>query len=183
MEVFWILIALAWIVVPILARQKKQQAKEQAAREQAARQRAAQAAQAVAQQRSQQPVRTTPIAPTIRTEMQTSFEGATSTEGKASSEGAPAHIIGTTLQTKTSTLTQIRVDPEHVVRASSESAHTHMETSMSGVEPECAPDSKPSAAASKTPALAGGFVWDVSQAMSGLVMAEILSPCKALRSE
>ena len=183
MEVFWILIALAWIVVPIVARQKKQPAKEQAAREQAARQRAAQAA---AQQRVQpQPVRTAPIAHTVRPTMQSSFEGTVSTEGTASSqEGTPAHTIGTTLQTKTTTLKQIRVDPEHVVKATSESGHTHEETSMTGVEPPCPPDQKPAAAASaQANAPVGAFVWDVSQAMSGLVMAEILGPCKALRSE
>ena len=182
MEVFWILIALAWIVIPIVARQKKQQAKEQAAREQAARQRAAQAA---SQQRVQQPMRTTPMAPTVRTTMQSSFEGAVSTEGTASSqEGTPAHTIGTTLSSKTTTLTQIRVDPEHVVKATSESGHTHEETSMTGVEPPCPPDQKPAAAASaQANAPVGAFVWDVSQAMSGLVMAEILGPCKALRSE
>ena len=181
MEVFWILIALAWIVVPILARQKKQQAKEQAAREQAARQRAAQAA---TQQRVQQPMRTVPMAPTVRTTMQSSLESTVSTEGMASAqEGTPAHTIGTTLSTKTTTLKQIRVDPEHVVRATSESGHTHEETSMTGVEPPCPPDKMPVAPASQTPALAGGFVWDASQAMSGLVMAEILGPCKALRSE
>lgn len=180
MEVFWILIALAWIVVPILARQKKKQAAEQAAREQAARQHAAKAA---TQQRVEQPLRTAPIMPSVRTQMQTSFEGVASTEGTASSqEGSPSHKIGTTLQAKTTTLTQIRVDPEHVVRASSESEHAHEETSMTGIEPACPPDQKPSAE-SKAPAFTGGFVWDASQAMSGLVMAEILSPCKALRSE
>ena len=181
MQAFWIIIIIAWVIIPIIAKKKQQQAKEQAAREQAARQRAAQAA---SQQRVQQPVRTTPIAPTVRTNMQASFEGTASSEGSGSSEeGTPAHRIETTLQTKGSTLTQIRVDPEHIVKASSESGHAHEETSMTGIEKECAPDVKPAVAAGSNAGPESAFVWDVSQARSGLILAEVLGPCLALRNE
>jgi type II secretory pathway pseudopilin PulG len=181
MQAFWIIIIIAWVIIPIIAKKKQQQAKEQAAREQAARQRAAQAA---TQQRVQQPVRTAPIAPTVRTNVQATFEGAASGEGVGSSEeGAPARQIESTLKSKTSTLTQIRVYPEHVVRATSESGHTHEESSMTGVEKECAPDVKKTVAATVTAVPESAFVWDVSQARSGLILAEVLGPCLALRNE
>ena len=180
MEPIWIIIIIAWVIIPIIAKKKQQQAKEQAAREQAARQRAAQAA---TQQRVQQPVRTAPIAPTVRTSVQSSFEGAASSEGYGSKdEGAPAHQIGSTLHGKTTTLKQIRVDPEHVVRATSESGHTHEETSMTGIEKDCPPDATPAVTAGAG-APESAFVWDVSQARSGLVLAEVLGPCLALRNE
>ncbi len=181
MQAFWVIIIIAWIVIPILAKKKQQQAKEQAAREQAARQRAAQAA---SQQRVQQPVRTTPITANVRTSIQSSFEGTVSSEGIGSSaEGTPAHRIGTTLQGKTASLQQIRVAPEHVVRATSESGHTHEETSMSGIKPPCAPDAAPVSAAAGEPSAETAFVWDVAQARNGLILAEILGPCLALRNE
>ena len=180
MEPIWIIIIIAWVIIPIIAKRKQQQAKEQAAREQAARQRAAQAA---TQQRVQQPMRTAPIAPTVRASVQSSFEGAASGEGYGSKdEGAPARQIGSTLQNKTTTLKQIRVDPEHVVRATSESGHTHEETSMTGIEKECPPDAKPTAAGTAN-APESAFVWDVSQVRNGLVLAEVLGPCLALRNE
>ncbi|HWP22517.1 MAG TPA: hypothetical protein VN417_07185 [Candidatus Cryosericum sp.] len=181
MQAFWVIIIIAWIVIPILAKKKQQQAKEQAAREQAARQRAAQAA---SQQRAQQPVRTASITPSVRTSMQSSFEGTASSEGYGSNdEGKPARQIETTLTDKTTTLQQIRVDPEHVVRASSESGHVHEEASMTGVEKECAPDAKPTAAAGVSAAPESAFVWDVSQVRNGLILAEVLGPCLALRNE
>lgn len=181
MQAFWVIIIIAWIVVPILVKKKQQQAKEQAAREQAARQRAAQAA---SQQRVQQPVRTAPITTSVRTNMQSSFEGTVSSEGSVSSEeGTPAHQLGTTLQGKTTTLQQIRVDPEHVVRATSESGHAHEETSMSGIKPVCESDAVPVSAASRDSSAGTAFVWDVSQARSGLILAEVLGPCLALRNE
>ena len=180
MEPIWIIIIIAWVIIPIIAKRKQQQAKEQAAREQAARQRAAQAA---TQQRVQQPMRTAPIAPTVRASVQSSFEGVTSGEGYGSKdEGSPMHQIGSTLQGKTTTLKQIRVDPEHVVRATSESGHTHEETSMTGIEKECPPDAKPTAAGTAS-APESAFVWDVSQVRNGLVLAEVLGPCLALRNE
>lgn len=181
MQAFWVIIIIAWIVIPILAKKKQQQAKEQAAREQAARQRTAQAA---SQQRVQQPVRTAPITTSMRTSMQSSFEGNTSSEGFGSKdEGTPARQIESTLQGRTTTLKQIRVDPEHVVRASSETGHVHEETSMTGVEKECAPDATSTVAAAASAAPEGAFVWDVSQARNGLILAEILGPCLALRNE
>lgn len=181
MQAFWVIIIIAWIVVPILVKKKQQQAKEQAAREQAARQRAAQAA---SQQRVQQPIRTAPIAPSVRTNVQSSFEGVSSSEGYGSKEeGEPVRQIETTLQSKTTTLQQIRVDPEHVVRATSESGHTHEETSMSGVEKGCAPDTKQTVAAVANAEPESAFVWDVSQARSGLILAEVLGPCLALRND
>ena len=181
MQAFWIIIILAWVIIPIIVKKKQQQAKEQAAREQAARQRAAQAS---TQQRVQQPVRTAPITHSVRTDMQASFEGTASSEGSASSEeGTPAHRIESTLQTKGSTLQQIRIDPEHVVRASSEGGHVHEETSMTGVEKECAPDAKKAVAASVSTAPESAFVWDVSQTRNGLILAEVLGSCLALRNE
>lgn len=180
MQAFWIIIIIAWVIIPIIAKRKQQQAKEQAAREQAARQRGAQAA---TQQRVQQPIRTAPIAPTVRASVQSSFEGMASSEGYGSKdEGSPTHQIGSTLQGKMTTLRQIRVDPEHIVRATSESGHTHEETSITGIEKDCPPDARQTAAAVANPT-ESAFVWDVSQVRSGLILAEVLGPCLALRNE
>ncbi|HWQ06258.1 MAG TPA: hypothetical protein VN453_03500 [Feifaniaceae bacterium] len=180
MQAFWIFIVIAWIIIPIIAKKKQQQAKEQAARERALKERAA---QPVAQQR-QASVRTAPITTSMRTNMQSSFEGTSSSEGFGSSEeGTPTHQIETTLQSKTSTLREIRVEPEHVVTASNESGHVHQETSMTGNNAACPPDAKPVSTVPSVPATESAFVWDSSQVRNGLILAEILGPCLALRNE
>ncbi|MEN6594099.1 MAG: hypothetical protein ABFC31_03990 [Clostridiaceae bacterium] len=178
MQAFWIFIVIAWIVIPIIAKKKQQQAKEQAARERALKERAA---QPVVQQK-QASVRTAPITTSMRTSMQSSFEGTASGEGFGSKdEGSPARQIESTLQGRSTTLKSIRVDPEHVVRATSEAGHAHEETSMTGIKPECEPDAKPVSIVTAAADADSAFIWDVSQARNGLILAEILGPCLALR--
>jgi|GEM_PF-1934289 len=190
MQPIIIILVILWIVIPILAKNKQKQAKEQAERERAARQRAAQAAaeKQAALSRAPQPIRTTPLAPTVRTSQpsfQPSVEGVGSQEGTAGAvlEGELPHDVKTGLTEKKSSLRELNVSISHVVSASSESGHTHQETSATGIIPPCPPGKTPiDQVQAPAPAAAEtAFVWNPESVRSGLVMAEILGPCLALR--
>ena len=176
------LLVIFWVVIPIIAKNSQKKAKAEAERQRAMRQQAPQP------QRAQQPVRTTPIAPTVRPTQATvlaSSEGAASQEGYDGStfEGELPHEVKPDLATAKSTLTEAKTSITHTVTVSSESGHAHEETSASGVEAECPPDKAP---AKQTAQQAQGrvenaFTWDVQSVRNGLVMAEILGPCLAVR--
>ena len=176
------LLVIFWVVIPIIAKNSQKKAKAEAERQRAMRQ------QALQPQRAQQPVRTTPIAPTVRPTQATvlaSSEGAASQEGYDGStfEGELPHEVKPDLATAKSTLTEAKTSITHTVTVSSESGHAHEETSASGVAADCPPDKAP---AKQTPQQAQGpfenaFTWDVQSVRSGLVMAEILGPCLAVR--
>ena len=176
------LLVIFWVVIPIIAKNSQKKAKAEAERQRAMRQQAPQP------QRAQQPVRTTPIAPTVRPTQATvlaSSEGAASQEGYDGStfEGELPHEVKPDLATAKSTLTEAKTSITHTVTVSSESGHAHEETSASGVVENCPPDKAP-AKPSVTPAQSAGetaFVWNVAAARNGLVMAEILGPCLANR--
>lgn len=176
------LLVIFWVVIPIIAKNSQKKAKAEAERQRAMRQQAPQP------QRAQQPVRTTPIAPTVRPTQATvlaSSEGAASQEGYDGStfEGELPHEVKPDLATAKSTLTEAKTSITHTVTVSSESGHAHEETSASGVAADCPPDKAP---AKQTPQQAQGpfenaFSWDVQSVRNGLVMAEILGPCLAVR--
>ena len=176
------LLVIFWVVIPIIAKNSQKKAKAEAERQRAMRQQAPQP------QRAQQPVRTTPIAPTVRPTQATvlaSSEGAASQEGYDGStfEGELPHEVKPDLATAKSTLTEAKTSITHTVTVSSESGHAHEETSASGVAADCPPDKAP---AKQTPQQAQGpfenaFTWDVQSVRNGLVMAEILGPCLAVR--
>ena len=176
------LLVIFWVVIPIIAKNSQKKAKAEAERQRAMRQQAPQP------QRAQQPVRTTPIAPTVRPTQATvlaSSEGAASQEGYDGStfEGELPHEVKPDLATAKSTLTEVKTSITHTVTVSSESGHAHEETSASGVAADCPPDKAP---AKQTPQQAQGpfenaFTWDVQSVRNGLVMAEILGPCLAVR--
>jgi len=176
------LLVIFWVVIPIIAKNSQKKAKAEAERQRAMRQQAPQP------QRAQQPVRTTPIAPTVRPTQATvlaSSEGAASQEGYDGStfEGELPHEVKPDLATAKSTLTEAKTSITHTVTVSSESGHAHEETSASGVTADCPPDKAP---AKQTPQQAQGpfenaFTWDVQSVRNGLVMAEILGPCLAVR--
>lgn len=196
METLLIILAVVWIVLPILAKKKQQQSKEQAEREQAARQRAAQAAalQQAERERAARQARTAPLAPSVRPP-QPSYqpireglgsEGTGSLEGTAGpgTEGGPSRgNASPSLQEAKSSLTQIEASQQHTISASSDSGHAHEETSMSGFDASCPPDQRAGAQAAQSAlSLAeSAFIWDPENARSGLVLAEILGPCLALR--
>jgi hypothetical protein len=187
MEGIWIIIAIVWIILPIIAKKKKQQAQEQAARERAARQRAAEAAAQKQAEATVKPMRTTPLAPTVRPAALPVFEGAPSVEGTGSSEGTgshegtASHHEGTAKHTIASKLRELNQSPQHVVSASSISGHAHQETSMTGIRPDCPPDVRPAASVVVPVAAESAFVWDQTQALNGIVLSEILGPCLAMR--
>lgn len=192
METALIILAIVWIVIPILAKSKQKQAKEQAERERLARQRAAQldAAQQAERERSVRPMRTQPLTPNVRPSQSAyplSMEGVGSQEGRdgAVVEGEPTHEVATTLKEAKSSLTQLNTSGGHVVAPSSISGHAHEETSMSGVNASCPPGQTPAVQPAQTAAATASgesaFVWDPANARTGLVMAEILGPCLALR--
>jgi hypothetical protein len=188
METVLIILAIVWVVIPILAKSKQKQAAEQAERERLARQRAAQAPLQAERARSvAQPVRTAPLTPNVGTSRPSfapSFEGVGSLEGRdgAVFEGEEAHEVATTLKTAQSSLTQLNVSADHEVTPSSVSGHAHEETSMSGIDSSCPPDQAPTVQVSAALSSAdSAFVWDPANARSGLVLAEILGPCLAMR--
>ena len=191
METLLIILAVVWIVIPVLAKKKQQQSKEQAERELAARQRAAQAAAMLQAERARsaaQQMRTAPLTPSVRPSQpsfQPSVEGAGSAEGTAGLvlEGELPHDVFVDLQEAKSSLTQIQATTQHTITASSESGHTHQETSMSGLNASCPPDQAAQRAASGagSSSAESAFVWDQAGVRNGLVMAEILGPCLALR--
>ena len=191
METLLIILAVVWIVIPVLAKKKQQQSKEQAERELAARQRAAQAAALLQaeRERSARMARTAPLSPSVRPSQpsfQPSFEGLGSVEGTAGLvlEGELAHDVSVNLQEARSSLTQIQASTQHTITASSDSGHAHQETSMSGLDSSCPPDVMTTAQSAYQPVSStaeSAFVWDQAGARTGLVMAEILGPCLALR--
>ena len=191
METILIILAIVWVVIPILAKSKQKQAAEQAERERLARQRAAQAAalqQQAERERTASSLRTAPLTPSVRPSQASIVP---SSEGMGSQEGMPGavlqgeltHSVTTNLKEVTSTLTQLNVSSDHEVKPSSESSHAHEETSMSGVDASCPPEKlSPVQAAAVAPDNApSAFVWNPAGVRNGLVMAEILGPCVALR--
>lgn len=182
MQFVIILLVIFWVVIPIVAKNSQKKMKEEAERQRAARQQAPQP------QRAQQPMRTTPIAPTVRpaqVSVMASREGTASQEGYDGStfEGELPHEVKADLATAKSTLTDAMTSITHTVTVSSESGHAHEETSATGIQANCPPDKVPAKqTAQKTqPAADSAFTWNVEAARSGLVMAEILGPCLAQR--
>jgi hypothetical protein len=190
METILIILAIVWVVVPILAKTKQKQAKEQAERERLERQRAAQAAalQQAQNARATSQTRTAPLTPSVRPS-RSSF--VPSSEGTGSQEGMPGavlqgeltHSVSSNLTEVQSTLTQLNVSSDHEVKPSSESGHAHEETSMSGIDASCPPEklSSVQTAAAAPDAAPSAFVWNQAGVRNGLVMAEILGPCVAMR--
>ena len=182
MQFVIILLVIFWVVIPIVAKNSQKKMKEEAERQRAARQQAPQP------QRAQQPMRTTPIAPTVRpaqVSVMASREGTASQEGYDGStfEGELPHEVKADLATAKSTLTDAMTSITHTVTVSSESGHAHEETSATGIQANCPPDKAPAKqTAQKTqPAADSAFTWNVEAARSGLVMVEILGPCLAQR--
>ena len=176
------LLVIFWVVIPIIAKNSQKKAKAEAERQRAMRQQAPQP------QRAQQPMRTTPLAPTVRP---TQVIGMASSEGSASQEGYDGstfegelpHEARPDLATAKSTLTEAKTSITHTVTVSSESGHAHEETSASGILADCPPDKTPAKQATQQAQgrFDNAFTWDVQSVRSGLVMAEILGPCLALR--
>ena len=185
METILIILAIIWVIVPIAAKKKQQDAKAAAERERVARQNAP---KATAPQPSQ--VRTAPLAPTVRPTMQASFEGTASQEGNfsGSMEGTSRKGASVDLREAKSTLTESMNYMTHTVSFSGESGHAHEENSMTGLDDSCPPEKAPVHQAAQTTQTASAvsgsaFVWNVNAVRNGLVMAEILGPCLALRDE
>ena len=184
METIIIILVIFWVVVPYAIKKKQQQAKQEAERQRAARA-STQKTTTSPQQRVQQPMRTTPLAPTARTPLQASYEGTGSQEGYSGPvlQGEQKHDVKSDLSTAKSTLKEARTTITHTVTVSSESGHAHEETSASGVAEDCPPEkaaAKPSANAAHGVGETA-FVWSAAAVRNGLVMAEILGPCLANR--
>lgn len=185
METIFIILAIFWIVVPLAMKKKQQQEKQEAERQRAAR---ANAQRTVQQPLPQQPIRTAPIAPSVRpapSSVLVSREGYGSQQGNDApiTEGEPKHEVRSDLSTAKTTLSAVKTSITHTVTVSSESGHAHEETSASGIIAECPPDKTPAkqTAAPAAQASESAFVWDAEAVRNGLVMAEILGPCLAMR--
>ena len=189
MPTLFIILAIIWIIVPVLAKKKQQQAKAEAERQRAAQQRAQQPA--AQQSARQQPMRTTPVAPRVAPTRSTavpSVEGGGTRQGNYGPivEGVAPHDLDDNLSQVKSNLTEAKTSITHTITASSNSGHAHQETSMTGIEQECAPEEVRAAQAvlaarAVQVSSESAFVWDVEQARSGLIMGEILGPCLAMR--
>lgn len=181
MEIAIILLVIFWVVIPIAAKNSQKKAKAEEERRRAMRQQAPQP------QRVQQPIRTAPLAPTIRpaqASVLTSSEGASSLEGFDGPvfEGELPHEAKPDLATAQSTLTEAKTSITHTVTISSESGHAHEETSASGTAEDCPPGKVPAKqAASAASSIESAFTWNAVGVRHGLVMAEILGPCLANR--
>lgn len=182
MEWTIILLVIFWVIIPIAAKNSQKKAKAEEERKRLMRQQAPQP------QRAQQPMRTAPIAPSVRpaqSMVYESMEGKGSLQGKDGPvfEGEKRHEAKSNLSAVKTTLTEKSTTITHTVTVSSESGHAHEETSASGVVQDCPPDKAPvkQTAAPIAVAPESAFVWDTEAARSGLVMAEILGPCLALR--
>ena len=181
MELAIILLVIFWVVIPIAAKNSQKKAKAEEERRRAMRQQAPQP------QRVQQPIRTAPLAPTIRpaqASVLTSSEGASSQEGFDGPvfEGELPHEAKPDLATAQSTLTEAKTSITHTVTISSESGHAHEETSASGTAEDCPPGKVPAKqTASAASSIESAFTWNAVGVRHGLVMAEILGPCLANR--
>jgi hypothetical protein len=182
MELAIILLVIFWVVIPIAAKNSQKKAKAEEERRRAMRQQAPQP------QRAQQPVRTAPLAPSIRpmqARVQVSGEGTASQEGFDGPvfQGELPHDVQSDLATAKSMLTEARSSITHTVTVSSESGHAHEETSASGIVENCPPDKAPAKSSAALAQSTGetAFVWNAAAARNGLVMAEILGPCLANR--
>ena len=181
MELAIILLVIFWVVIPIAAKNSQKKAKAEEERRRAMRQQAPQP------QRAQQPVRTAPLAPSIRpmqARVQVSGEGTASQEGFDGPvfQGELPHDVQSDLATAKSMLTEARSSITHTVTVSSESGHAHEETSASGTAEDCPPGKVPAKqAASAASSIESAFTWNAVGVRHGLVMAEILGPCLANR--
>lgn len=179
MEFAIILLVIFWVIIPMVAKNSQKKAKAEEERRRAMRQQAPQP------QRAQQPMRTTPIAPTVRQPLQASSEGAASDEGNfsGSMDGTSRKNASFNTQQVTSTLMEAKSSITHTVSVSSESGHAHEETSASGIQENCPPEKTQAKQAQQTAQdyPESAFYWNVNAARSGLVMAEILGPCLANR--
>jgi hypothetical protein len=149
METILIILAIVWIVIPILAKNKQKQATEQAERERVARQRAAlaaaekQAESSVPRSRSARRRSRRPSAlrrPVSAVRRRDRIGGR---HWGAVLEGELPHDVKAGLRESKSSLRELNVSISHVVTASSESGHTHQETSATGIQPPCPPGKTP----------------------------------------
>jgi hypothetical protein len=179
MEFVLILLAIFWVVIPIVAKNSQKKAKEEEERKRAMQQQAPQL------QRAQQPVRTGPLTPSMRAPMQASYEGTSSVEGNfsGSMDGTSRKTVTFDALEAKSTLTEADTSITHSVTVSSESGHAHEETSAKGIQEDCPPEKKSAKPAAPVATGTGekAFIWDVEATRNGIVMAEILGPCLALR--
>lgn len=175
MEFALILLAIFWVIIPIAAKNSQKKAKAEEERLRNLRKQAPQP------QSAQQPMRTTPIAPKVFASMEGrgSYEGA---DGPVF-EGEKRREVTSNLTNAKTTLTEKSTSITHTVTVSGESGHAHEESSASGIVQECPPEKTPAKqTTAPTPSKTeSAYVWDVEAARSGLVMAEILGPCLALR--
>lgn len=201
MEVLFIIALIAWVFISAGARKKQQEARAAAARERARQRELERLESEQASHEGPMPQRA-PIAPSVKPTVITTVDDApsqpihtpptgrmsaplpVSTQRKAAAgtmvQEAPASRL---TQAKGSRLTAAKGTSLHVVEASSISGHAHEESSLSGIKDACEPDGNRGNAPATSPSKAArpGFQWSRSALINGVVMAEILGPCAAMR--
>lgn len=101
----------------------------------------------------------------------------TASEGSDVRAAQSVREIGTTLRER---------PVQHRLEASQLTGHAHEETSLTGVQEDCAPEKpfvrKPRAEATQTaPANDASFVWDADEVRNGLILSEILGKPRCMR--
>lgn len=206
MDVLIVIIGIIWVV--IASAQKKKVQAEKAAQEAARRQQVLQGMDAQVQQTQNQAPSaapyTSPYSPPQSASAQQHAASQQMQQPIPSKKAAPAprHNVppqarnNTLIDTRTreaigSNLTEISATQRHTLQDSFSTVnHIHEETSMSGVQKDCATTTakrnidavKPaSAVASAKPVSVGALRFDQNAILSGLIYSEILNKPKALR--
>ncbi len=201
MQWLFILVAVFWVVISIAGNKKKQQAKAEAEKRAAEAARQAQSAapppqrpqtvyspyypdaqpqrpvqqpqRPVPRQSAAQPARAAqaPVQP-ARTAQEPRMQQTVQTAPQSRMQASP-----------TSTLTEIRQTQRHTLAPSGKGGHAHQETSLTGFEPECGPESAAAEPEAEREAYAGMpvFSWQPNAVLNGMLYAEILGKPKALR--
>lgn len=193
----FILVAIVWVVIGAAGNKKKQQARAEAEK-QAAAQRQQPASAAPPQPRPAAPFSPyfpdaqRPAPQPARPASQPQRPAPTQAMSQPRMQQVPASRMqqgmqegpASRMQTgPASTLTELKQTQRHTLVPSDRSGHAHQETSMTGFEPDCPPETRAAAVSAASRAYAGmpAFSWNPNAVLNGMVYAEILSKPKALR--
>ncbi len=193
MEVLLVILGIIWVIISA-SQKKSKAAQNQAAQEAAKRQQILQNIEA--QKAAAAPYPPQPSAAPVRPTVQPSRPPVQRPQPQVQRPQQPIQsrhaspIQARTAETISSNLTQIGETKRHTLEASFVSGHAHEETSMTGVQRDCASsagkvsvEAANSAAAPVTaPISAMGLCFDAQAVRNGIIYAEILEKPKALRN-
>lgn len=197
MESLFFILAIGWVIFTSVAKKKQKEAQEAARRRNQSA--PGPAAPPVVPQRPFNPFFDTPAAPYASAEKATAPKAPAQPQAqaprqapppRAAMQPAPQYRGNTDIKGQTA-MTQMRetvdITKRHTLSPGGAGSHAHQETSLTGIEADCPPETidvhAVQQAASYLPASAAAtaFHWNANGVRQGLVMAEILGKPKALR--